>query len=582
MEMTTIVVIAAVLLAIAYQTYGRLLPKLFRLNPSTVTPAYAQRDDVDYVPCDRGPLLSQHFSAIAAAGPIVGPIFAGAMFGWLPALIWILVGCILVGGVHDFAALVASIRHRAGSIAEVVRQHVSGRAFILFLLFVWLALVYIIVAFTDITASAFVTDHSLEDGTRITGQGIASSSLMYLALPIVMGLVVRKTKMSMDRATLIFLPLVAVAIWAGQKIPLDVTVLGRAMRFEGADAEVARKAWDILLLGYCCIASVVPMWLLLQPRGQLGGYFLYGALGAGALGLVLGGQPVKLPMFIGWETTKGDTLFPILFITIACGACSGFHAMIASGTTSKQIKTELDARPIGYGAMLLEGMVAVVSLCCVMMLAPDSQYIKDQKADLIYALGIGAFLEKLGIPAQYGIAFALMAFTTFIYDTLDVCTRLGRYIVQELTGLRGAAGKWIGTILTAGVPAFFVTQTVVNSQGKTIPVYRVFWTLFGASNQLLAALTLLGVTVWLWRTRGQWWVWLVTGVPAVWMYAMSSWALVSMIRVEFQKSGSSGSPVAWTAVTLVALAVFMLLEAVLAIIGSRAEPSAPEPVAVAA
>jgi carbon starvation protein len=575
--MTSIVVLSAVVLTVAYVTYGRLLPRLFRVDPTTPTPATTMRDDVDYVPCDRGPLLSQHFSAIAAAGPIVGPILAGAWFGWVPALIWILVGAIFIGGVHDFAALIASVRHRASSIAEVVRQHVSGRAFVLFLTFVWLALVYIIVAFTDITAAAFVGVQTLEDGSTVTGPGIASSSVMYLALPILMGLIARYSNWSLDRLTFIFLPLVGLAIWKGQDLPLDILPIARSMGFQGTDAEISIKAWDLLLLAYCCIASVVPMWLLLQPRGQLGGYFLYAALGAGALGLLLGGGEVKLPQFTAWSTPKGD-MFPLLFVTIACGACSGFHALIASGTTSKQLRTEGDARSIGYGAMLLEAMVAIVSLCCVMMIDPASPLGKDPKPNLVYAQGIGAFMGKFGVQPQFAVAFALMAFTTFVYDTLDVCTRLGRYIIQELTGLQGAAGKWLGTLLTAGVPAYFVLKTFTDASGKPVAIWRIFWNLFGASNQLLAALTLLGVTVWLWQTRRAWWVWLVTGLPAVWMYAMSSWALVTIIKVEFAKApGARNSEVAWIAVTLVGLAAVMLIEAVIAVTGGWQPPAAREP-----
>jgi carbon starvation protein len=572
--MTVIVVLSAIILWIAYITYGRLLPRLFKLDGSAQTPAYSLRDDVDYVPCEKGPLLSQHFSAIAAAGPIVGPILAGAYFGWAPALAWILIGAIFVGGVHDFAALIASVRHRADSIAVVVRQHISGRAFILFLLFVWLALVYIIVAFTDITASAFIGAQQLENGKSVSGAGIASSSLMYLALPIIMGLFVRWSGISMDRATWFFLPLVGAAIWAGQSLPVNITPAARMVGFTGSDAEVARIAWDILLLIYCCIASVVPMWLLLQPRGQLGGYFLYLALGAGALGLLMGGQPIALPAFKGWEAANGESLFPMLFITIACGACSGFHALIASGTTSKQLKTEADARPIAYGAMLLEAMVGIVSLCCVMMISQDSPLAAKPKPNLIYAMGIGQFLQQIGVPPDLGVSFALMAFTTFIYDTLDVCTRLGRYIIQELTGLRGAAGKWLGTLATAGAPLYFLMTTKVGEDGR--PAYMRFWSLFGASNQLLAAMTLLGVTVWLWRTRGAWWVWPVTGVPAVLMYVMSNWALITIIQTE------RGTVVGWTSITLVALAAFMLLEAVIAIFGPRIEPSTPEPQAIAA
>lgn len=580
MPLLVVVVLAAVLLTTAYFVYGPLLARLLGLDPTRATPAVELRDDVDYVPLEPNALLSQHFSAIAAAGPIVGPILAGVMFGWLPALLWILVGSIFIGGVHDMTALVASIRHKARSIAEVVREHMSRRAFLLFLSFVWFALVYIIVAFTDITAASFVGRQTLENGDVVTGAGIASSSLMYLALPLLMGLALRYTKLSLNLATVIFLPLVGVAIWAGQKVPFDLTAWLRLVTPDATDA-MAHKTWDVLLLGYCCIASVVPMWLLLQPRGHLGGYFLYVALLGGMLGLMLGGGTIQSTAFQGWVTTKGETLFPMLFITIACGACSGFHALIASGTTSKQLRTETDAKPIGYGAMLLEGMVAVVSLCCVMRLAADAPLLQNPQPNLIYALGIGSFLEVLGINPQLGVAFALMAFTTFVYDTLDVCTRLGRYIIQELTGWFDAKGKWLGTLVTGGAPVFFVMQTMTGADGKPIPLWRVFWQLFGASNQLLAALTLLGVTVWLWRTRRAWWVWLVAGVPTVLMYVMSTWALGRMIAAQWKTLNGPGplrsvDYVLFGITTLlVILAVLMLLEAVLALRPRRLDSSGP-------
>lgn len=589
MNMLVIVLGAAALLSVAYWTYGPILVRLLRLDPNKTTPAVELRDDVDYSPIAPNELLSQHFSAIAAAGPIVGPILAGVMFGWLPALIWILVGSILIGGVHDFTALVASIRHRALSIAEVVREHMSRRAFVLFLSFVWLALVYIIVAFTDITAASFIGMQKLENGQTVTGAGIASSSLMYLALPIIMGLAMRYGKLSVNKATLIFLPLVGLSIWAGQYLPFDMTSLLQKMN-PAADDKLAHKTWDVLLLVYCCIASVVPMWLLLQPRGHLGGYFLYVALGAGAVGLLLGSPSIEYPAFMGWTTAKGETLFPMLFITIACGACSGFHSLIASGTTSKQLRVETDAKLIGYGAMLLEAMVAIVSLSCVMILAKDAPLLKSPQPNLIYAQGIGSLLEKfaaaargVGIPihlsAQLIVSFALMAFTTFVYDTLDVCTRLGRYIIQELTGMKDAKGRWLGTLLTAGVPAFFVMQTLNGPDGKPMPLWRVFWALFGASNQLLAALTLLGVTVWLWRTRRQVWVLFVTGIPTIVMYTMSTWALVKMIA-GYLKQVQAPNPQNITYILLgistllVVLAAAMLVEAVIAL--SRNDREKPQ------
>lgn len=599
MSMLLIVLVSAVILTAAYFTYGSLLVRLFGVNPSARTPAVELRDDLDYSPIAPNELLSQHFSAIAAAGPIVGPILAGVMFGWVPALCWILVGSIFVGGLHDFASLMASIRHQARSMAEVIREHVSRRAFLLFLAFVWLALVYIVVAFTDITARSFVGKQELENGEIVSGGGIASSSLMYLALPIIMGLLMRYAKLSVGWATVIFLPLVGVAIWAGQHVPFDLTQFFLTDGRSEAEAQaMAIKAWDLLLLLYCCIASVVPVWLLLQPRGHLGGYFLYVALFGGMIGLVVssftGKEAIQYPEFTGWETLKGDTLLPILFITIACGACSGFHSLIASGTTSKQLRSEKDAKLIGYGAMLLEAMVAIVSLCCVMRLSRDSQLISDlgsQKIgpNAIYATGIGAFLETLRVPPHFAVSFALMAFTTFVYDTLDVCTRLGRFIIQELTGWHDAKGRWLGTILTGGAPAFFVTQSLAGPDGKEQPLWKIFWSLFGASNQLLAALTLLGVTVWLWRTRRAWWVWLVAGVPTVWMYAMSSWALVQIILSNVKTLQSQSTPmlsnqlIVGISSLLMILAVAMLAEAGMALFGGdQGTPDAKLPVPVPA
>ncbi len=592
MSMLVVVLVSAVILTVAYFTYGSLLVRLFRVDPRQTTPAVELRDDVDYAPLAPNELLSQHFSAIAAAGPIVGPILAGVMFGWIPALIWILVGSIFVGGLHDFSALMASIRHQARSMAEVIREHVSRRAFLLFLSFVWLALIYIVVAFTDITARAFVGEQKLENGEMVSGGGIASSSLMYLALPIIMGVWMRYGKLPIGLATIIFLPLVGVSIWAGQKIPFDLTQFFLTDGRSPVEAQaLAIKTWDLLLLLYCCIASVVPVWMLLQPRGHLGGYFLYAALLGGALGLVIQNDPIQYDGFTDWQVGT-QTLFPMLFITIACGACSGFHSLIASGTTSKQLRSEKDAKLIGYGAMLLEGMVAIVSLCCVMRLAKDHALVADFSKlapNRIYAEGIGTFLQAIGIPGQFAVSFALMAFTTFVYDTLDVCTRLGRFIIQELTGWHDAKGRWLGTILTGGAPAFFVTQTLVGTDGKEQPLWRIFWNLFGASNQLLAALTLLGITVWLWQTRRAWWVWLVAGLPTAWMYAMSSWALWQIISTNvavIQKQSTpllSNQLIIGISSLLMVLAVAMLAEAAFVLFcGKRGTPGSNLPVAVPA
>ena len=578
MPLLAIVLGCAAVLVVAYFTYGSLLARLLRLDPFAATPAQSMRDDVDYVPTPPRFLLGQHFSAIAAAGPVVGPILAGAMFGWGPALAWILLGSIFIGGVHDLASLVASVRHKARCIPEVVREHMSARSYVLFLLFVWIALVYIVVAFTDIVAGSFLGAQALDDGTVVTGGGIATSSILYLALPLAMGLLLRFTKLPLGWATVIFLPLVAAAIWLGQKYPFD---LAAALDVTN---DQARCWWNVILLAYCFVASIVPVWALLQPRGHLGGYFLYAALAACAVGLVIGAfrgnTAIEYPAFLGWQAANGATLAPILFITIACGACSGFHCLIASGTTSKQLGKETDAKVIGYGAMLLEAMVAIVSLACLMLVSPEIG--KTSTPNHIYARGIGSFVAVLGIPAAVGVSFGLLAFTTFVYDTLDVCTRLGRYIIQELAGWQGWAGRAVATAITAGVPLVFLLRTPpLDAAGRPIPVWRTFWPLFGASNQLLAALALVGITVWLWRTYRAKWIWLVAGLPTVFMYAMSGWALVNFVRAGFIDPATSAwrvptDPVPWVALLLLALAGLLLIEAILVFLGRIRPPTGSE------
>ncbi|MBM3324569.1 MAG: carbon starvation protein A, partial [Calditrichaeota bacterium] len=274
-------------------------------------------------------------------------------------------------------------------------------------------------------------------------------------------------------------------------------------------------------------------------------------------------------------------LFPLLFITVACGACSGFHSIVASGTTSKQLRRETDARLIGYGGMLLEGMVAIISVGCVMMLSASAGSALMGKPNFIYAQGIGSFLKVIGIPVGFGIAFGLLAFTTFVYDSLDVCTRLGRYIFQELTGWQNKLGRVVATMITAFVPLYFVLQTALDTAGRLIPAWRIFWPLFGASNQLLAALALLGVTVWLHRTHRLRSVWLISGVPTLFMYFMSSWALLRFIAKGFLSDGFlivPASPVPWVALILLVLAILLLVEAIRVFFTARPKETELAPV----
>lgn len=566
MNILFIVTSSIIIFFIAYHLYGPFLAKqVFQLDDSKVVPAISFRDGVDYDPIDAKYLLGQHFSAIAAAGPITGPILAGVMFGWMPALIWIIIGSIFIGGVHDMGSLIASIRHKARSITEVVRENVSQRAWLIFMLFIWITLIYIIVAFTDITTASFVGVITLENGQQLGGGAIATSSILYLILPVMMGLLLKYTNINLNIATIIFLPLVGVTIAIGPYLPFD---LGATI---GVDTITAQKVWNVIVLAYCLISAIVPVWALLQPRGHLGGYFLYISLIAAMIGIIFGNFSIQYPAFTKFGNTTHEFLFPmfpILFITVACGACSGFHSLVSSGTTSKQIQKESDTTFIGYGAMLLEGVVAVIALSTVMILSKEDALI-GKAPNFIYASGIGRFLALLGIPAAFGISFGLMAFTTFVYDTLDICTRLGRYIIEELTGWRSLTGRIFATALTAGVPLFFVTMTVLDAKGNPIPAWKLFWGTFGASNQLLAGLALIGITVWIFKTIKTNNVWLVSLIPALLMVSMSNWAIINMIRDAWFKTGEfqlTADPVPWICLVLIVLSIMLVIETIYALL----------------
>ncbi len=554
MNIIFIVLGVSALFYIAYRTYGTFIAKnVYFLNNENTTAAVELEDGLDYVPTEPKFLLGQHFSAIAAAGPITGPILAGIQFGWLPTLLWIIIGSIFIGGVHDWGSLIASVRSKGRSITETVRVNVSKGAWILFNLFILATLIMIIVAFTDITTASFVNMVDIGDGTLVGGGAIATSSILYLALPVIMGLLLRYTKLSLTWATVIFLPLVAVAIYVGKFIPLDMpSVLGLA----------PQKVWNIIILIYCFVAAIVPVWALLQPRGHLGGYFLYASVIVAAIGVLFGGFSVNYPAFktpISEGSAFWFPMFPMLFITVACGACSGFHALVSSGTSSKQIKRESDTKIIGYGAMLMEGVVAVIALSTVMILTKDSELL-TKSPNFVYATGIGQFMKLIGVDAAFGISFGLMAFTTFVYDTLDICTRLGRFIIQELTGWKGWFGRIFSTLIIGGIPAVLMLITLTGPDGKPVAAWSVFWRTFGASNQLLAALALIGLTVWLMNTSKNKKAWMYTFFPAVFMFIMSSWALVRMFLQYTTKDGAwIGLPGNANAIVPVVCVIYLVL-----------------------
>lgn len=556
MNILVVVGVGTLILILAYFTYGKFISKkIFELNNENIVPSVSMEDDVDYVPTDAKYLSGQHFSAIAAAGPVTGPIIAGIAFGWLPTFLWIIIGSIFIGGVHDMGALVASLRSKASGIADTMKNYVSKRVWILFNVFIFFTLIMIIVAFTDITTSSFVNNIDVGDGKSVGGGATATSSILYLVLPVIMGFLLKFTKLSLKWATVIFLPLVALSIWIGPYIPFSLqNALGLS---SAADAQ---KIWNFVVIAYCFIAGIVPVWALLQPRGHLGGYFLYVTLIAAFIGIIFGGFDTQYPALV--KQFGGDDfwtpMFPMLFITVACGACSGFHSLVSSGTTSKQLAKETDAKPVGYGMMLAEAVVALVALSTVMIL-PKGDALLLKSPNFIYANGLGSFMELIWLPKAFGISFGLMAFTTFVYDTLDVCTRLGRFIFQELTGLKGWTGRIISTFLIGGIPLILMSINLTDPTGKPIAVWSLFWKTFGASNQLLAALALIGITVFLQRTAKHSKAWIVTFIPAIFMFIMSIWALVSTFKSYTFKEGVFAIPVGTNKIVPVMCAIYIFL-----------------------
>lgn len=574
MSLLALASITIVCLVAGYFLYGTFIARQYRLDDQATTPAVQRNDGVDFVPTRPFYLLGQHFSAIAAAGPIVGPITACLMFGWGPCVLWIVLGVILIGAVHDFSALVASVRHGAHSIAEIAKVHLGTRAWYALIGFIWLALLYVIVAFTDVTARTFqgLSDELLSvPGAFNKGGAVAASSVIYMGLALLMGVLTRYARMSTLVATIIFVPATLGAVYLG-------TQVDHVLNF-------GPKVWYGVILAYCFIASMLPMWLLQQPRGYLGGFVLYLAIGVGLVGVLFGGFEIRQPAwkdsgsilaFVAGGNDAPDMLalmFPFLFVTIACGACSGFHGLICGGTTSKQIERESHCKPVAFGAMLLEGLVALIALATVMIIAQGD--LRGRAPGVIYGDGLAMFITRFLDPGALALddpmrsrvfvlaaTFGAMAFSTFVFDTLDVSTRLGRYLLCELTRTTSRVAGGIAAALTAGIPLVVLLAPTTTGAGR--PAWMMFWTLFGTANQLLASLTLLGVTVWLYRTGRKYWY---TLAPMIFVFGVTMTALAAQILAgvrALRVDGFSPTPPVLNAivgVALLALALVFVVEA---------------------
>jgi carbon starvation protein len=521
----------------AYRFYGKFLTDRCKLDDSTATPAVEKEDGVDYSPTRASVLFGHHFSSIAGAGPIVGPILAAMYFGWGPTWVWILVGAILVGGVHDFGSTLMSVRNGGRSIADTMRGLVGEGAGKLFMVFVILALVYVIIVFLDLTANTFAKQPA-----------VATASGWFIAVAVIFGFLMRSGKFSLGQLALIFFPLTFAGLAVGHYFPM---------------VELDKSLWIWLTLGYCFIAAVLPVGLLLQPRDFLSAGFLYAILGVGLVGMLLSGETIQMPAFSGWESDKLGMLMPFLFITVACGACSGFHSIVSSGTTSKQIKKESDVRRISYGGMLVEGVLAVFAMGCVAVLTMSEREAGGTPVG-IFAAGAAKFFGAVGIPVQLGAEFAMLAISTFLLTTLDTCTRLTRFLIEELFSWRNEASRYLGTALALALPCLLVFQQFPGTDGTLQPAWKAIWPLFGATNQLLAALALLTFVVFLKASKVGYGFALL---PAVVMIVMPMTALALMV----QKFGIS-TLLGGTSAAMFLLGMFLMITSWRRLTRSEDEP----------
>lgn len=547
-SLAVVIIACLAFFGLAYVFYGRFVAQRLGIDPCRPTPAHTENDGVDYVPTKPLVLFGHHFSSIAGAGPIVGPIIAGLAFGWVPALLWIVLGAVLIGGVHDFTTLMASVRHKGRTIGQVCKHYLSPAAYYLLLIFTWVAMIYVMIVFLDLTATSYAP---AEAALRTQGGSVATASVLYIFLAVAFGLVVYRTKLTLASASLIFVPLVFGALWLGQVMPMTAEKVVPALLGS------AKNTWSVILLVYCFVASMLPVWVLLQPRDYLSAFLLVGCLVGGVAGAIIsgfGGQAaVSYPAFTTFRDVNLGYLYPALFITVACGAISGFHCLVASGTTSKQLDSERAARPVAYGGMLTEGVLAVLSLSAVMILASRPQ---GQTPVGVFASGIGGFLSVIGLSREVGTTFALLAVSTFLLTTLDTCTRLARFILQELFQLKGRMGRLTATVATLAVPALMIFVEIPGPQGQPIPAWKAIWPAFGATNQLLGAFGLLVVYTWL-KHAGKKTVYVF--VPMLFMCVTALTALVQLVAQNLLGKGSLF--IGWVSLGLALLAVALIVNA---------------------
>ena len=559
MNAVLVLLVGCAILIAGYVFYGSWLSKQWGVDDSRVTPAHELEDGMDYVPAKAPVLMGHHFSYIAGAGPINGPIQA-AVFGWVPVVLWVLIGGIFFGAVHDYGALFASIRHKGQSIGEVIAANIGERAKKLFIIFSYLTLILVVAAFASIVAgtfNGFTADGAYNDNNA----AVAMISILFIVMAVIFGFFVYRKGAPLSVATIVGVVGIVACLVIGlnfHPIYLDGT------------------AWMIIIGIYILIASVAPVWILLQPRDYLSSFLLYGMMIIAFIGVVGAGVTghnlnMEIPAFTAWKDPISSlgTMFPALFVTIACGAISGFHSLVGSGTTAKQLDHERDAKPIAYGGMLIECALALISLCAVGFVWAEYKAGDIRVPTQVFATGLSRMVACIpGLENTAGTVSALLVLTVsaFCLTSLDTATRLARYMFQEFWLKPGETYKDVtGFKKTLCNPFVATAITVVLGVGLGLGGYSTIWPLFGAANQLLAALALLAVAAWLGNIGRNNKMFIP---PMFFMLVVTLCSLVQTAMAKFTKITADGIATA-PVVQLVLAVVLFVLALVLAVEGCQ-------------
>lgn len=481
-----IVLIGIVALGAGYMFYGRWLARKWGIDPNAKTPAYTHEDGEDFVPSSKFTVFSHQFSSIAGAGPVTGPILA-SVFGWVPVLLWLIIGGLFFGAVQDFGALYASVKNEGKSMGMIIEKYIGRTGRKLFMLFCWLFTLLVIAAFTDMVAGTFMSRgvEGMTEETSYANAAAACISMLFIGVAVVFGIIQKHVKMNEVVRAIVAIALLVVMFAVGMKLPWYGT----------------KNAWIYIVMIYLFLASVMPMWLLMQPRDYMTTFMLLGMIIGAVVGVVVAHPTMQLNAFNGFNV-NGSYLFPTLFVTIACGAVSGFHSLVSSGTSSKTISNEKDMPMVGYGAMIVESLLGIVSLVVVGAVAVNGTK-PDGTPFAIFSAGVAGFLEKLGLPVQVATVFMTMCVSALALTSLDSVARIGRMSFQELfygdttdtskmpTWQKILTNKYFATVITL----FF-------GYLLTLGGYNNVWPLFGSANQLLAALVLIALAVFL-KTTGR-------------------------------------------------------------------------------